>query len=62
MNWLFGEGGPLRVRAILAYVVVGVYAYLATIGDISPEEVGKLTLVVLAFYYVTRAGSGKPPT
>lgn len=52
---LFATGGALRVRSILAFVVSGVYAYLAIDGIIPPEDVKEVTLLVLAFYFITRA-------
>ncbi len=52
---LFAEGGALRVRAILAFVVAGVFAYLAITGEIPYEDIKEVTLLVIAFYFFTRA-------
>ena len=52
---LFAEGGALRVRSILAFVVGGVYAYLAIEGKIPTEDIKEVTLLVFAFYFITRA-------
>ncbi len=52
---LFQEGGFLRVRAILAFVVGGVYAYLAIEGHVPTEDVKEVTLLVVAFYFFTRS-------
>ena len=53
------EGGPLRVRSILAFTVSGVYVHQAVIAEsISPEDIKELTLLVLAFYFITRAAQG----
>ena len=52
---LFAEGGGLRVRAIIAFVVSGVYAYLAVDGVIPAEDIKEITLLVVAFYFFTRA-------
>ena len=53
---LFAEGGALRVRAILAFTVAGVFTYLAVDGAIPSEDIKEITLIVLAFYFITRAG------
>ncbi|KKM56509.1 hypothetical protein LCGC14_1551550 [marine sediment metagenome] len=52
---LFAEGGALRVRAILAFVIGAVYAYLAITGEIPSEDIKEVTLLVIAFYFFTRA-------
>ncbi len=52
---LFAEGGALRVRAILAFVIGGVYAYLSITGEIPAEDIKEVTLLVIAFYFFTRA-------
>lgn len=52
---LLDIGGFLRVRAILAFVFGGVYAYLAIEGHIPPEDVKEVTLLVVAFYFFTRS-------
>lgn len=54
---LLGEGGFLRVRAILAFVFGGVYAYLAIEGKVPVEDVKEVTLLVVAFYFFTRSKS-----
>lgn len=53
---LFAVGGALRVRAILGFVVGGVYAYLAIDGIVPAEDVKEITLVVLGFYFISAAG------
>lgn len=53
---LFQPGGFLRVRSVLAFVFGGVYAYLAVTGVIPPEDIKEITLIVVAFYFITRAG------
>lgn len=55
MNRLFRKGGLLRVRAVLAFVVGGVYAYLAIEGHIPPGDVKEITVLVVAFYFFTRS-------
>ncbi len=52
------EGGFLRVRSIMALTVGGVYAYLSIEGVIPPEDVKEITLLVFAFYFITRAAQG----
>ena len=55
---LFAEGGPFRVRSIIAFVVVGVYAYLALTGVIPAEDIVTITLLIVGFYFITRAAKG----
>ncbi|KKL60934.1 hypothetical protein LCGC14_2200390 [marine sediment metagenome] len=55
---LFAEGGPFRVRSILAFAAVGVYAYLAIKGEIPVEDIKEITLLVVGFYFITRAARG----
>ena len=57
---LTGEGGPLRVRSILAFTVAGVYAYLAIESKIPTEDIKEITLLVVAFYFITRAAQAAP--
>ncbi len=53
---LTAEGGPLRVRSILAFTVAGVFSYLAIVeGTIPTEDIKEVTLLVMAFYFITRA-------
>lgn len=53
---LFADGGALRVRAILGFVVGGVYAYLAIEGVIPVEDIKEVTLLVIGFYFLSAAG------
>ncbi|KKN36030.1 hypothetical protein LCGC14_0777690 [marine sediment metagenome] len=55
---LFAEGGPFRVRSIIAFVVVGVYAYLALTNKIPAEDILTVTLLIVGFYFITRAARG----
>ncbi len=55
---LFAEGGPFRVRAIVAFVVVGVYAYLAITDKIPAEDIMTVTVLVVSSYFITRAARG----
>ncbi len=55
---LFAEGGPFRVRSMLSFIVVGVYAYLALTDKIPAEDAVTITLVVVSFYFITRAKNG----
>lgn len=45
----------LKVKTIVTFIVVGVYAALALRGDIQPSEVDKMTMIVVAFYFGTQA-------
>ena len=55
LDRLTGEGGPLRVRSILAFTVSGVFAYLAVTGDVPAEDIKEVALLIMAFYFITRA-------
>lgn len=52
---LFIEGGALRVRSILAFVIGGVYAYLAIEGEIPTADIKEITLLVIGFYFISAA-------
>lgn len=55
---LLSEGGALRVRSILAFTVTGVFAYLAVDGQVSADVVKEVVVIVLGFYFITRAAQG----
>ena len=44
----------VNVKTIVTFVVVAVFAVLALKGDISPENVQNITLMVIAFYFGTQ--------
>ncbi len=54
---LFGEGGLLRVRSLLAFVLVGsfVYALLAQGAEVA-APIGVLATMVVKDYFDTRTG------
>ena len=52
---LFGPGGLLRVRSLLAFAVVGAAIYLAIDGKIAAEQMKTLGELVIGFYFITRA-------
>ena len=52
---LFGPGGLLRVRSLLAFAVVGSAIYLAVEGKIPAEQMKALGELVIGFYFITRA-------
>ena len=54
---LTGEGGVLRVRALIAFAFVATCCYLFADGQTVPGELLALTGGVLGFYYGTRAAS-----
>lgn len=41
----------IKVKTIVTFAVMLVYAVLALRGDITPENVQNLTMVVVAFYF-----------
>lgn len=55
---LFGTGGLLRVRSILAYAFTGFVGYLTVDGQVGPEVVLPVATTIAAFYFGTRAGQG----
>ena len=54
-NYLTAEGGPLRVRALLAFAFTGVTCYLFLDGQQVPETLLVLNSGVVAFYFGNRA-------
>ena len=44
----------IKVKTIVTFVVIVVYAVLALRGDITPENVQNITLMVIAFYFGTQ--------
>lgn len=44
----------IKVKTIVTFVVIVVYAVLALRGNITPENVQNLTMVVVAFYFGTQ--------
>ena len=44
----------IKVKTIVTFAVMLVYAVLALRGDITPENVQNLTMVVVAFYFGTQ--------
>lgn len=49
----------VKVKTIVTFVVIVVYAVLALRGNITPENVQNLTMVVVAFYFGTQLDKGK---
>ncbi len=52
---LFGSGGLLKVRAILAYATTGLIGYMYVNEIAIPESLTNGWLVIIAFYFATRA-------
>lgn len=44
----------IKVKTIVTLVVILIYAILAIRGDITPEQVEYLTLIVISFYFGTQ--------
>ena len=44
----------INVKTIVTFMIVSVFAALAIKGDISPENVQNITLMVIAFYFGTQ--------
>lgn len=45
----------IKVKTLVTFALVAVYAVLALRGTIEPPEVEKLTGIVVAFYFCTQA-------
>ena len=54
---LFGEGGLLRVRAVLAFALTGASIYLFIDGQSVPDPLLALTSSTVAFYIAGRTAS-----
>ncbi len=54
---LTGEGGLLRVRAVVTFIFVGTVCYLFADGQEVPSELLGLTGVATGFYFGTRGAS-----
>ena len=52
----------IKVKTIVTFVVIIVYAVLALRGNITPENVQNLTMVVVAFYFGTQLDKSKEET
>ena len=44
----------IKVKTMITFVVLFVFAYLAMIGRISAEDVEKMAYMVLSFYFCTQ--------
>lgn len=44
----------VNVKTIVTFVIVAVFAVLALKGEITPENVQNVTLMVIAFYFGTQ--------
>ena len=52
---LFGEGGLLRVRAGLAFILTGAVVYLWINGDSVPDALLAMASGTVAYYFGNRA-------
>ena len=46
----------IKVKTIVTFAVVGVFAYLAVTGAITPDNVMVVVSMVIAFYFGTQSG------
>ena len=53
---MFGEGGLLRVRAALAFILTGGITYMWMNGDEVPEAMLGLAAGAVGFYFASRSG------
>lgn len=54
MEWKTNLGNLLKVKSIVTFVVLVVFAVLSLRGDISPENVVQLAMMVFSFYFGTQ--------
>lgn len=52
----------IKVKTIVTFVVITIYAVLALRGTIPPENVQNITLMVIAFYFGTQLEKGNTET
>ena len=43
----------IKVKTIVTFVVLAVWAYMAITGEISSDAVNNITITVIAFYFGT---------
>lgn len=53
-NFVKNLAALVKVKTIVTFVVIAIYAVLALRGDITAENVQNLTMVVVAFYFGTQ--------
>lgn len=44
----------IKVKTIVTFVVLAVWAYMAITGEISSDAVNNITITVIAFYFGTQ--------
>ena len=54
MEFLKNLANLLKVKTIVTFVVVAVFSVLALRGDIAPNDVYGLALMVIGFYFGTQ--------
>lgn len=54
MAFLSNLANLVKVKTIVTFVVIGVFAVLAIRGDIAPDNVMIITSTVVAFYFGTQ--------
>lgn len=55
---LFGVGGLLKVRALLAFIWSGATIYLFVSGDAVPETLLVINTGIVTYYFATRTAEG----
>ena len=60
VEYLIGDGGPLRVRAILAEATTATVAYLWIAEKSVPDALVTAWAAIMAFYFATRSQQDKP--
>lgn len=44
----------IKVKTIVTFVVLAVWAYMAITGEVSPDAVNNIAITVIAFYFGTQ--------
>jgi len=58
VDGLFGEGGILKVRGLLAEGLIGTFCWLAIDGAVAPEVFVPSAVGALAVYFGSRIAAG----
>ncbi len=49
----------IDVRTIVTFTIMGVIAYLAIIGKMTPTDIKEIGLIIITFFFVKKADENK---